>query len=177
MSKSVPPAIPAQGMLTDHALLLLLDEDFVSLDLAHARGVTRDGVAAALRGLPLLRALDLSHAAFQPASLASLARTCPLLEVLRLGGLAPKPARAAAGALLRCLPRLQQTDVADSWEDLAEPSAAQARQPVCILLSYTLASVQRRTSDCRLQPRCALGYMLHKRILLGVCHGYASRGT
>ncbi|BDA48539.1 hypothetical protein COCOBI_12-2190 [Coccomyxa sp. Obi] len=116
------------GMLTDHALLLLLDEDFVSLDLAHARRVTRNSVAEALRQLPLLRALDLSHAAFQPASLASLAQTCPLLEVLRLGGLPPKSVRAAADALLRCLPRLQQTAVADSWEDLAEPSAPQAER-------------------------------------------------
>ncbi len=122
---SISPGI--QGMLTDQALLLLLDEDFVSLDLAHARSVTRDGVAVVLRELPLLRTLDLSHAAFHPASLASLAQTSPLLEVLRLGGLPLKPAHAAAGALLRCLPRLQQTDVADSWEDLAEASTAQAR--------------------------------------------------
>lgn len=120
-------AVAVQGALTDESLLLLADEDFVSLDLAHARELTHHGISTAVSGLPLLRALDLSHTAFLPSALPVLADSCPLLEVLRLGGLAPKAARSAAAALLQCLPRLEQADVAESWEDLAEPSAAQVQ--------------------------------------------------
>lgn len=120
-------AVAVQGALTDESLSLLADEDFVSLDLAHARALTHHGISAAVSGLPLLRALDLSHTAFLPSALPVLADSCPLLEVLRLGGLAPKAARSAAAALLQCLPRLEQADVAESWEDLAEPSAAQVQ--------------------------------------------------
>ncbi len=126
--------------MTDEALALLADEDLVSLDLARARALTQSGIAAAVSGLPLLRALDLSYTGFQPAALPALAEACPLLEVLRLGGLGPKPARAAAAALLRCLPRLQQADVADSWEDLAETSAVQvlpSHWSCCIMHMHT----------------------------------------
>ena len=118
-------ALTAQGALTDEALSMLVDEDFVSLDLAHASALTHRGISAAVGGLPLLRTLDLSHTAFLPSALPELAETCPLLEILRLGGLAPKSTRAAVATLLCCLPRLQQADVAESWEDLAETSAAQ----------------------------------------------------
>lgn len=117
-------------MLTDKSLALLVDEDFTSLDVSYARRLSHSGISTALQGLPLLRALDVSHTAFQPALLTELGHFCPQLEVLRLAGLPPKPARAAAAALLRSLPQLQQTDVADSWEEFADATASQVARPV-----------------------------------------------
>ena len=112
-----------QGELDDEALMLLADEEMSVLDLSGARRLTSDTISDVLRGMPMLRVLDLSFCNFEPALLASLHEFVPRLEVLRLQGLWPKEAKAAAHALAQSLPKLSQPEhAAETWEDAAEAS-------------------------------------------------------
>jgi len=74
-----------QGCLSDDALGRLVDGDWLALDLAQARGVSDAGLAAALRQLPRLRALDLSGRAAPGPRSISLMELPPCRSIQRAG--------------------------------------------------------------------------------------------
>ena len=168
VSSMSPEALPVnqyvaiglrQGMLDDEALALLADEEMPVLNLAGARRLTSSTISAALQGMPLLRALDLSFCAFDPGLLASLHELAPRLEVLRLQGV--KAAKAAAQALAQSLPRLSQPeDAAESWEDAAEARHAGFQVRLACASSYmstTKASPSRGRVTLRAATACCQG--------------------
>ena len=98
---------------------MLVDAELPSVDLSGAERLTHAGISAALQRLPLLRALDLAHCAFEPALLASLHAWLPPAgspaagwaagaggESLRAGAravaAAPAPGRGRHGLLGGC---------------------------------------------------------------------------
>ena len=115
-----------QGDLDDRALALLVDVEMPLLDLAGAQRLTLQGVASVLPGMPALRAADLAFPGFQPSLVATLQRSCPQLEVLRLDGMGPPRGAGTFNALVQALPRLRHREaVGDSWEDIAQEDAGE----------------------------------------------------
>ena len=70
-----------QGVLSDTALSLLADEEFVSLDVSHASQLSHEAFCTAMQRMPALQYLDMSHCSFQPLLLANLRSLCPELQV------------------------------------------------------------------------------------------------
>ena len=72
--------------LDDVTLALLADKEYVALDVHGAHpAVTEPGLLRAVACMTDLRLVDCSSIVLSPVGLASLARTCPKIELLRLG--------------------------------------------------------------------------------------------
>ena len=80
-------------------------------------------IAAARVMAPTLKYVDITGSIVAPRFLLSLAEVAPLIQILRFGGFTAKDPEEMGEALLRILPKLEQTEdsIADSWEEaLAE---------------------------------------------------------
>ena len=74
-----------QGLLDGAALALLVDGEWLRLDLAGCSKLGDAALQPALPQLPSLQALDLSGCSATASTLRSLPAACPNLAVLRLG--------------------------------------------------------------------------------------------
>ena len=109
-------------LLSDAALLLLADAEQAALDLRGCGQLGEQAITAALERMPDLRRCDLRGCAAGPATLRTLGRSCPRLELLRLGGGAVDTAAGMSAALKAVLPALEKPAAeaaADSWEEAA----------------------------------------------------------
>jgi hypothetical protein len=117
---SLLAAARQRGELTNTALKLLVDSSMPLLDVhsAHPKVSSSSILSAARVMAPMLKYLDITGCVISPQFLSSLTEVAPLIENFRFGGFASKDPEEMSEAVLRILPKLEQTEaVVESWEE------------------------------------------------------------
>lgn len=117
--QSFPDGSSSKGLIDDHAINLLLDSSWTTLDVADS-SLTDRALQAALKTTPHLLSLDLKGSRVSQMTVRSLGTWCPQLQVLRIGCKNGMDDHAWAVSIKHIMPTVVQTNHAtESWEALA----------------------------------------------------------